>query len=46
MTLNLTLKQRYQEVFDALSHCIGGVSDSERSDILGANAIDFYQLNV
>jgi len=40
------LAASYQEVFDALTHCIGGVSDSERSDILGANAIDFYQLNV
>ena len=40
------LAASYQEVFDALTHCIGGVSDSERADILGANAIDFYQLKI
>lgn len=40
------LAASYQEVFDALTHCIGGVSESERADILGANAIDFYGLVV
>ena len=40
------LAASYQEVFDALTYCIGGVSEAERADILGANAIDFYQLKI
>lgn len=40
------LAATYQQVFDALSHCIGGVSESERDKILGKNAIEFYQLQV
>ncbi len=39
------LAATYQQVFDALTECIGGVSDSEREKILGKNAIDFYRLN-
>jgi len=38
------LAASYQEVFDALTQCIGGVSDSERAQILGQTAIEFYQL--
>ena len=38
------LAASYQDVFDALTHCIGGVSDSERAQILGQTAIEFYQL--
>jgi len=40
------LAATYQQVFDALLHCIGGVSDSEREQILGLNAIEFYSLDV
>lgn len=40
------LAASYQEVFDALLECIGGVSESERAQILGATAIDFYGLQV
>ena len=40
------LAASYQQVFDALTQCIGGVSASEREKILGKNAIDFYSLNV
>ncbi|MFT5302764.1 MAG: L-fuconolactonase [Mariniblastus sp.] len=40
------LAANYQQVFDALTHCIGGVSESERARILGQNAIDFYSLKV
>ena len=36
----------YQQVFDALIYCIGGVSDAERDKILGQNAIDFYGLKI
>jgi L-fuconolactonase len=39
------LAASYQQVFDALTHCIGGVSDSEKAKILGANAIEFYGLS-
>lgn len=34
----------YQEVFDAMTQCIGGVSEPEREKILGLNAADFYSL--
>ena len=40
------LAATYQQTFDALLHCIGGVSESEREKILGLNAIKFYSLNV
>ncbi len=40
------LAATYQQVFDALIHCIGGVSDSERQKIMGLNAIEFYSLDV
>lgn len=40
------LAASYQQVFDALTQCIGGVSESEREKILGKNAIEFYGLNV
>ncbi len=40
------LAATYQQVFDALIDCIGGVSDSEREKILGLNAINFYRLPV
>ena len=39
------LAASYTEVFDALVECIGGVSESERAKILGANAMKFYQLD-
>ena len=34
----------YQELFDALIQCIGGVSEHERAQILGTTAINFYNL--
>lgn len=40
------LASNYQQMFDALISCIGGVSESERGKILGLTAIDFYQLPV
>ena len=40
------LAATYQQTFDALLHCIGGLSESEREKILGLNAIEFYSLNV
>lgn len=40
------LAASYQQVFDALCECIGGLSDSERSHVLGQNAIEFYDLKV
>ena len=40
------LAASYQQVFDALTYCIGGVSDSERAKILGQNAAEFYKLEV
>lgn len=40
------LAATYQQTFDALIDCIGGVSSSEREKILGQNAIDFYRLPV
>jgi len=40
------LASNYQQMFDALLNCIGGVSESEREKILGLTAIDFYQLPV
>ena len=36
----------YRDVFNALTDCIGGLSESEQARILGTNAIDFYRLNV
>lgn len=38
------LAASYGEVFDALVECIGGVSESERAQILGHTAMKFYQL--
>ena len=40
------LAASYQQVFEALTECIGGISDDERKKILGLNAIEFYQLEV
>lgn len=40
------LAATYQQTFDAFTHCIGGVSESEAEKILGLNAIDFYRLLV
>ena len=40
------LAASYEEVFDALTHCMGGLSQPERAKILCQNAIDFYQLKV
>lgn len=40
------LAASYQQVFEALVHCIGGVSDAEKAKILGLNAIEFYDLKV
>ncbi|MFK7770106.1 MAG: amidohydrolase [Mariniblastus sp.] len=40
------LAATYQQVFDALHSCIGGVSESEREKILGLNAIEFYSLKI
>jgi L-fuconolactonase len=40
------LAASYQDVFDALTDCIGGVSVHERERILGQNAIDFYRLEI
>jgi L-fuconolactonase len=40
------LAASYQQVFEALVTCIGGVSETERARILGENAIEFYQLDV
>ena len=34
----------YQDVFDAMIQCIGGVSEGEREKILGLNAAEFYGL--
>ena len=36
----------YQEVFAALEDCIGGVTETERADILGQNAVRIYGLQV
>ena len=40
------LASSYQQMFDALISCVGGVSESEREKILGLTAIDFYRLPV
>lgn len=40
------LAASYQQVFDALTHCIGGVTETEKAKILGLNAIEFYGLKV
>jgi L-fuconolactonase len=40
------LAASYQQVFDAMVECIGGVSESEKAKILGQNAIEYYGLNV
>lgn len=40
------LAATYQQTFDALISCVGGVSESEREKILGLTAIDFYGLPV
>jgi L-fuconolactonase len=34
----------YQDVFDAMIQCIGGVSEGEREKIMGLNAAEFYGL--
>lgn len=39
------LAASYQQVFDALVECIGGVSESEQALILGGTAAKFYRLN-
>ncbi len=36
----------YQNVFDAMIQCIGGVSEVERERILGLNAAEFYNLSL
>ena len=38
------LAATYQQVFDALNECIGGVSMTERLQILGGTAQDFYRV--
>ena len=40
------LAATYEEVFDALVECIGGLSDDEKSHVLGQTAIEFYRLPV
>ena len=40
------LAASYEDVFNALVDCIGGVSDEEKRHILGQNAIEFYRLKV
>ncbi len=40
------LAASYQDVFEAFTSCIGGVSESEKAKIMGANAIEFYGLDV
>lgn len=40
------LAATYEEVFDALVECIGGLSDDEKSHVLGQTAIEFYRLQV
>jgi L-fuconolactonase len=35
----------YSEVYGLLNECISQLSNNERKQILGLNAIDFYQLN-
>ena len=40
------LAATYEEVFDALVACIGGLSDSEKSHVLGHTAIKFHRLQV
>ena len=36
----------YEDIFDAMIHCIGGVSEGERGKILGLNAAEFYNLSL
>ena len=40
------LAASYEQVFDALVECIGGLSDDEKSHVLGQTAIEFYRLKV
>lgn len=40
------LAASYEEVFDALVECIGGLSESEKSHVLGQTAVEFYRLKV
>ena len=40
------LAASYEEVFDALVDCIGGLSADEKSHVLGQTAIGFYRLKV
>jgi len=39
------LASSYQGLFDALTECIGGVSQSERAQILGETASQFYRIH-
>lgn len=36
----------YEDVFDSMIQCIGGVSEGEREKILGLNAAEFYNLSL
>ncbi len=36
----------YRQVLDSLQACLSGLSDSERQQIMGRTAADFYRLNV
>ena len=36
----------YQQVFDALMQCMGGLSENERAQILGTTATNFYGLRL
>ena len=40
------LAATYAETFDALTHCIGGLSKDEKAHVLGQTAIKFYKLKV
>ena len=40
------LAATYEEVFDALVDCIGGLSEDEKGHVLGQTAVDFYRLKV
>jgi len=40
------LAATYEETFDALTHCLGGLSDDEKAHVLGQTAIKFYKLKV
>ena len=40
------LAASYQQVFDALMQCMGGLSENERAQILGTTATNFYGLRL